>query len=193
MWIKQLLAHLSLTTAVPLIPFTVPACLPLYQSPSLPASPARSVYNIKARHSNTSGHATAHPSSTAAPCRAEKCPLCMQATSKTPAEMPRLCWILTTAQSRPRHCHESWGSNLTQVSLQSGMGVKNKERCRERRRSCRMLRLVLCLWLSGSRTLTHITSRPSEGMTCHSVHMYKRASEAIACSPSALRCLFHSL
>lgn len=85
----------------PRLPAFLPPCLPA----SLPASPACSVYDIKARHSQTGSHAKAHPRSLPL-LTALWDGLCTRATSKTPAETPRLCVNHTAAQSHHTHNHK---------------------------------------------------------------------------------------
>lgn len=74
------------------------ACLPPRLMAPLPASLLDSVYNIKARRAQTGGHAKAHPSSLLLFSALRDGP-CTRATSKTPAETPRLHANHTAAQS----------------------------------------------------------------------------------------------
>lgn len=120
------------------------ACLPPRLMAPLPASLLGSVYNIKARRAQTGGHAKAHPSSLPL-LSALRDGLCARATSKTPAETPRLRANPTAAQSlradnrrdrtkdstsRTRRCRLAWVS-LTMATA--------------RRRQGWMLKLALCL------------------------------------------------
>jgi len=104
-WNRQLLARLSLTSAVPLIPFPVPACLPACPLPGQPALPALCT---------TSKPGTVRRAAMVKPFPASRRSsqhwdgLCTRATSKTPAETPRLCVNHTAAQPHHAHNHEGW-------------------------------------------------------------------------------------
>lgn len=151
----------------------------------LPASLLGSVYNIKARRAQTGGHAKAHPSSLPLFSALRDGP-CTRATSKTPAETPRLRANHTAAQSLRadnrrdraeastscvRHCHLAWVS-LTIATARIGDG----------RAEC-WSSLFVCLWSSSSRTRIHHTGGPFEGMTCHSQHMYNGAVRPLHVHP----------
>lgn len=145
-WNRQLLARLSLTRAVPLIPFTVPACLPAWSLLCQPALPAL----FTTSKPGTVRRAAMLKPIPAACCSSQHCEM---ASARRPLQRHLLrrqdyVWITLQHNHTTRitiRTGQQLRTDFLYAALLRDVGVFDNGHGSERRQSSRMLELVLCL------------------------------------------------